>query len=443
MKTEMLAMSDREIGQSADWTATGLTSATRGKSMPATYRELFAVPEFRNLFAAHVASIFGSAFAGVAVMVLVFERTGSTALSAFAFSLAFLPHLCGWVLVPLVLYRVRPRRTMVLCDVVSGSVIGVMALPVVPVPVLLVMLFVVGTLSSIFSGVRAATLSEVLPDERLFVLGRAIIRLVAQGAVIAGSAVGAVLLAVFSAPAALLVDAVALLISATLIRFGTRNRPAPQAPVDDAGRAMRLHSAPFRHRQARRLLLFTWLMPACVIAPEALAVPYLHAIGQPIEQVGFLLAMMPLGLIVAELVVSRMFGGTGQVRFAAIGGWLAILALAAFVTSPSPAVAVVLLFAMGVGLASGAGVDRLMMTTVPEGIRTGALAYGGIGLMATQGLGIVVWGAVGEWLQVTIAIGLAAIAAAVVLILLKPRRGIAEVVAPGPDLPETASTRSG
>ena len=56
-----------------------------------------------------------------------------------------------------------------------------MALPGMPVPVMLVLLAVKGTIDPIFAGVRAASLPELLGDEG-FPLGRSLLRLVSQNA---------------------------------------------------------------------------------------------------------------------------------------------------------------------------------------------------------------------------------------------------------------------
>lgn len=56
-----------------------------------SYRDLFEVEECRAILLAHIASMLGSMIGGLAVTVLVYQRTQSPALTAAAFSLTFLP----------------------------------------------------------------------------------------------------------------------------------------------------------------------------------------------------------------------------------------------------------------------------------------------------------------------------------------------------------------
>src|SRR5476649_991388 len=109
---------------------------------PARYSDIFGIAEFRALFTAYVISMLGDVIAAVALTVLVYERTGSPALAAATFSLAFVPYLIGGAFLGAVVDRLPSRKVLVACDIVSAAVVGVMALPVVPVPVLFALLLV-------------------------------------------------------------------------------------------------------------------------------------------------------------------------------------------------------------------------------------------------------------------------------------------------------------
>ena len=152
-----------------------MTSTTDEK---ATYGALFGVGEFRSLFAAHVVSMLGTVAAEVALTVLVYERTGSTVLSAATFTVAFLPYLVGGALLSGLAERLPVRRTLVLCDLADACLFAVMALPGLPVAVLLALSFTAGLASPVFAGARAALLPEVLGTGANYVLGRATVRMV-------------------------------------------------------------------------------------------------------------------------------------------------------------------------------------------------------------------------------------------------------------------------
>src|SRR5689334_9795484 len=96
------------------------------------YRDALRVPEFRALFAAFTVSLLGTVVATVALTVLVYARTGSSALAALTFTLMFLPYLFAGGLLNAIVDRRPPRRLMVGCDLASAALIALMALPGVP-----------------------------------------------------------------------------------------------------------------------------------------------------------------------------------------------------------------------------------------------------------------------------------------------------------------------
>src|SRR5215217_3022991 len=98
----------------------------------ASYREVFAVGEFRALFAAHLGSVVGDQFARVALVVLVFQRTGSAALTALTYALTFLPALIGGPLLSGLADRYPRRELMIAVDLGRAVVAGLMAIPALP-----------------------------------------------------------------------------------------------------------------------------------------------------------------------------------------------------------------------------------------------------------------------------------------------------------------------
>lgn len=65
---------------------------------PRGYRAVFAVTEFRAVFAAHLLSLLGVVVSELALTVLVYDLTGSPLLSALTFALGLLPYMVGGTL---------------------------------------------------------------------------------------------------------------------------------------------------------------------------------------------------------------------------------------------------------------------------------------------------------------------------------------------------------
>ena len=179
----------------------------------ARYRDALRVPEFRALFAAFALSLTGSVVSAVALMVLVYERTGSSLLASLTFALGFLPYLVSGALLSAVVDRVPLRRLLVGCDLACAVLVAVMAVPGVPVPVLLCCSSPSGRRRASRAAGAGALLPRIVP-EGAFVPARSLFRIAAQSAQIVGNAIGGALLIVVSPRGAILIDAASFLVSA-------------------------------------------------------------------------------------------------------------------------------------------------------------------------------------------------------------------------------------
>jgi predicted MFS family arabinose efflux permease len=388
----------------------------------ASYRQVLGHGEFRAIFAADIVSMLGNVVAAVALMVLVYQRTHSPALAASVMALAFLPYLAGGTLLGAAADRLPARCVLVGCDLISAALVGAMVIPGIPVSGLLALLFVAGLVSPVYGGVRSALLPDVLPPGPQYVLGRALLRMVAQSAQIAGSGLGGLLLAALSPRGALAADAMSFAASAAVLRFGT----AARGPRGGRAGSMARDSltglrAVLGHRQVRRILLFMWLVPACAIAPEALAVPYVARIGLPARAAGFLLMGIPAGTVAADVLVARLLPTRLQRRVVVPAALVAFAPLAAFAAVPDLAAALGLLLVSGLGSAWSAGIDGLLVDAAPEHLRSRALAAGSAGLMFTQGVGFALWGLAGQFVPLVLVIPGAAVLGTVAVITLRPR----------------------
>lgn len=400
-----------------------VTTDRADQARRASYRDVFGLREFSVIFAANIVSMLGTVVAAVALTVLVYEQTRSPALAASVMALSFLPYLIGGTLLGAAVDRLPARRALVACDLASAAVVAIMVAPGVPVAGLLVLLFANGLISPVYQGVRAAVLPEILPPGSPYVLGRALMRMVSQGAQIVGYGVGGLLLAILSPRGALAADALSFAASALLVRLGTSQRPPRAAKAGSMARdSLAGVRAALAHRPTRRVLLFGWLVPACAVAPEALAAPYAVHIGQPARAAGFLLVGIPVGTVIADVLAARVFPARVQYRLIVPAGLLTFVPLAGFAVSPGLGLALGLLMVCGLGSAWMPGMDGLLVATAPPALRSRALALSSAGLMFTQGLGFALWGIAGQYAPLPVVIPLAAVAGAAAVILLRPPR---------------------
>src|SRR4051812_43468215 len=139
----------------------------------ATYREVFAVGEFRHLWAAQTLSSLGDQLAQVALAVLVYHRTNSALLTALTYALAYLPPIVGGPILSGLADLFPRRRVMVVCDVLRTALVALMALQAMPFAGLCVLVFFTVLLGAPFTAARAALLPDLLAGDK-YVVGAAV-----------------------------------------------------------------------------------------------------------------------------------------------------------------------------------------------------------------------------------------------------------------------------
>ena len=367
----------------------------------AGYGAVFAVREFRAVFAAHAFSLLGVVVAEISLSVLVYDLTGSPLMSALAFALGFLPYLVGGTLLAGIADRFPARRVLVVCDLVCAGCVAVMAVPGAHLAVLFGMRIALAVVSPVFQGTRMATLADVLGDGELFVLGRSLLRIVSQSALLAGYGLGGLLLVVVPPRGALVITVCTFLASAVLLRFGTRRRPARAdagaSLVKDSLRGARQVLA---DRRVRVLLLLFWVPPMFSVVPEALAAPYADRLGTGPAGLGLLMCALPVGTIAGELYAgSRLAPGT-RTRIALPLVCLTLLPYLGYALRPGLVWSLLLLSLSGAGFAYTLGLDQWFVRAVPEELRGRAMTLLTAGLMTIQGVGMALAGVVAEFVGV-------------------------------------------
>lgn len=371
----------------------------------ASYRQVFAVREFRGLWAAQVLSLLGDQLAQVALAWLVYSRTGSPLLTALTYALTYLPPILGGPFLA-GLADVLPRReVMIATDLVRAVLVALMAVPGTPFPALCGLLFLTVLLGAPFSAARAAVLPDVLRGDR-YVLGSAVVNMTHQSSQVTGFLAGGGLVALLGAHQALAVDAVTFVVSACVVRLWLRARPAPNVR---AGRPELLASAVAGarlitgDRRLRTLVSFAWLC-GFYIVPEGVAVPYAARLGGGAAVVGLLLAAMPVGTVIGLFAFGRFLRPASRLRAM---GPLALLTCAPLIACalnpPLPATFALWVLA-GAASAYQLTANTAFMLIVPASGRGQAFGLVQSGMFAVQGLGIVLGGVAAEALGPQLAV---------------------------------------
>ena len=254
----------------------------RAPEARSSYREVFAIGEFRALWSAQVLSFAGDQFAQVAIAILVYGRTHSPFLTALAYALTYLPPIAGGLLLSGLADLFPRRRVMIVCDLFRVGTVGLMAIPSMPFAAVCALLFCTVLTGVPFSSARAALIPDVLPGD-MFVLGSAIGNITYQASQILGFVARAAVVAVLDPHKTLGIAAATFAESALILAAGVRSRPAP-ARADGTQASLWSVSADgvrivfgSRLLLLLTLLLFGWLA-GFYIVPEGLAAPYARSL---------------------------------------------------------------------------------------------------------------------------------------------------------------------
>jgi MFS family permease len=171
-----------------------VSNETRTRERPATFREVFGQPEYRAIFAASALSWIGDYIAKAAVTLLVYQETSSVALSAAAFAVSYLPWLIGGPLLAALAERHSYRTVMIVCDLARMVLVALVAIPHLPVWLILVLLFLTTLANSPSQAAKSALLPLVLTGDQL-VVGLSLQASAGQAAQVGGYAAGAAIAA--------------------------------------------------------------------------------------------------------------------------------------------------------------------------------------------------------------------------------------------------------
>ncbi|MEU2450171.1 MFS transporter [Streptomyces sp. NPDC012765] len=392
-----------------------------GRSAPPPgYRSVFRVREFRPVFAAHLLSVFGVVVAEISLSVLVYRATGSPLMSALTFALGFLPHVLGGTLLAGIADRHPARRVLVSCDLLCALCAAAMVLPGTPVAVLLVLRCAMAFVAPLFQGTRNASLSDVLGVGDTFVLGRSLLRMVAQSAQLIGFGLGGLLLTVLAPRGAIALTAAGFLGSALLLRLGTRSRPARGGARTSPLAGLR---AVLGRRRLRALMLLFWLPPVFLVVPEALLAPYADGIGVGTAALGLMMCAMPVGTIAGELWAGSALTARTRSRIVVPLAAAGLLPLLLFAVRPGVGTVLAALLLAGLAHAYTLGLDQWYVDAVPDELRGRAMTLLSTGLMTLQGVGMALAGLAAEFLPVhAVVTGSGILGTGVVVLLLAELR---------------------
>lgn len=406
---------------------------------PATFREVLAQREFRAVFTAGSLSWVGDYVAKAAVTLLVYQQTRSVALSAAAFAVSYLPWLLGGPLLAALAERHPYRRVMVTCDVIRMVLMVLIALPGLPVAVVLVLLFATTLANPPSQAAKSALMAQILAGDRL-VVGLSLNSSIGQAAQVVGYLFGAAVASI-DPTVALLFNAVTFGFSALLLRFGVRDR---EATMTTAHRSHLLRETGqgfgivFRTPVLRAIAVLVFSAMLFSIVPEGLAAAWANKDAQSDMAAGTAQAVImvasPVGFILGGLLVSRLFGPARRLALMRPLAVFAPLVLVPALLDPPPLVVALLAALCGFAVAGMLPMaNGLFVQALPDGFRARAFGVMATGVQVIQGLAVLVTGLLAERFPIPVVVGLWSAAGVVLMTVATLRwpdsRTVAEAIA--------------
>ncbi|MFD4916077.1 MFS transporter [Streptomyces virginiae] len=378
------------------------------------YRALLRDREFGGLYLSFTLTVTASTLSGFALGTLVNHRTGSPFLTAVSMYGATFATVLGALTLMSVADGKRPRRTLLLLQLVSLAGIAAQAVPGLPLAARFALLLTLGLFQSLGTGTRLGLLAEVVPGSA-YAPARSLMNVTAGGTVIIGYAVGAVLLRHLS-PYGLFAVAAALTALGTAVVAATvREHSIRLTRRPGLRRTWTTNAELFAHPGRRMLLLNLWVPNGLIVGCEALFLSY-----DP-GGAGTLLAAASAGMLLGDLIVGRLLDAERRRRFAFVLRLLLATPFLLFAVHPPVLVTAVAVGLAGVGFAATLPLQEQLLEQTPDAVRGQVQGVESAGRMTWQGIGAAIAGGLAQYLTPGTAIAVAAGLSLAVTLLCRPR----------------------
>ena len=390
-------------------------------------RKVFGVPEYRSLWAAQLLSVAGDQLAKIALTVLVYDRTAQPVLAALTFATSFVGPFIGGIAFAGLADRYPRRAVMIACDLIRMILTAIMALPGVPVLVLVSLLFAVSAVSAPFTAARAAVYPDILKGD-LYLSGTAITLTTNQVAQVVGFCAGGVMTSLLGARACLVVDSATFALSAILVRLGVAPRPAASQAADGhrrLGSGLVSGARLVVGNPALRAPMFLGWLAWLYNCGEAIAAPFARELAGGAVATGLLLAAPAAGYAIGAMAFSSLPDPARRTRLMTPLAIACCAALIPIALHPPLPVTLVILAISGALSCFQVAANAAFVRAAPPHQRSQAFGLAAGGMSLGQGAAMIAAGAAAQHLApgtVISAAGAIGAAAAVVLSLARPDR---------------------
>jgi predicted MFS family arabinose efflux permease len=376
-----------------------------------TYRELFRAPEFSPFFLVTSVQVAAQTMSSLALGTLIYTATGSPLLSALAMFGPSLTQVIGASTLLSASDRLPPRAVMCALSLAFAAGTAAIAIPGMPVWAAFVIVSFLGLGASLGGAVRYGLLNEVVAKEG-YLLGRSVLNMSVGAMQICGFAAGGVLVTTLSPRGTLLVGAALYAIGAAVARFGLTRRPPRAAGRPSVRDTWRINALIWSSTARRYVYLALWVPNGLIVGCESLFVAYAP------RHSGLLFASAAAGMLAGDTLAGRFIPSRWRERLGAALRVVLAAPYLIFAARPALPVAVAAVVVASVGYCASLLLQERLMALTPDELSGQTLGLASSGMLAMQGIGAAVAGAVAQGSSPGAAMAtMAAISLAVTLIL--------------------------
>jgi hypothetical protein len=383
-----------------------------------TYRELFAVREFRAIFIAQCLANAAASAGSLALGTATYAATGNAVLTGLSLFGGPLIQLATSWFTSSASDLLRPRQALMAVAAVTGAADLLQALPGLPWGARFAFLALPYVAMAATSGSMMALVSDLLPKDS-FVFGRATLNITVGGMQAAGYGLGGLLLVALATSGLFLAAAGAAGIAVVVVYRGVADHP-PRATG---------HSLLRRSHEVNRMLLGSPLLrpvflAGCVpnglvVGCESLFIPF----GG--RAAGYLMAVTAAGMLAGDILVGRVLPVAARTWLVEPLRFLLAAPYVLFLFHPPLAAALALGFFASAGYAASLPLQERLLAHTAADVRGQVLGLYSTALTAMQGIAAVLAGLLAQRLGgghpgASTAIGVLGCASLTVTVILIP-----------------------
>jgi len=357
-----------------------------------TYRELFAVPEFRAIFVAQCLSMAAAASGSLALGTVTYAATGNAVLSGLSMFGGPLIRLAASWFTASAADLLRPRQALMALAAVTAAADLLQAVPGLPWGARFAFLALPWVVMAATSGSMLALISDILPEDS-YVFGRATVNIAVGGMQVAGYGLGGLLLVALTTSGLFLAAAGASVVAVAVVYRGVGDHPPRATSQSMVSRSRTVNRSLLGSPLLRPVFIAGCVPNGLVVGCESLFIPFgAHAAG-------YLLAVTAAGMLAGDVLVGRVLPAASRTWLVEPLRFLLAAPYVLFFFHPPLPAACALGFLASAGYAANLPLQERLITHTSADIRGQVLGLYSTGMMAMQGIAAVLAGLLAQYLQ--------------------------------------------